>query len=65
MHDFTGGEHNIFLSLVQLDGDDHKAHRKVLFQALGSNAISSMSKRIEKSAATQLQILRAGNGEID
>ncbi|MGR9091401.1 MAG: cytochrome P450 [Gammaproteobacteria bacterium] len=62
---FTGGDYNIFRSLVQLDGDDHKAHRRVLFQALGSNSIEHMSARLRDTAARHVQRLRESNGEID
>lgn len=62
---FTGGDYNIFRSLVQLDGDDHKAHRQVLFQALGSNAVAKMAAGVQDTAARQVQTLREAGGEID
>lgn len=65
VQEFTGGDFNIFRSLVQLDGMDHKAHRKILFQALGANSIVTMTDAVRASAATQLATLRAAGGELD
>ncbi len=62
---FTGGDHNIFRSLVQLDGDDHKAHRRVLFQALGSNSIEALTAGVRATATRHAQKLRDAGGEID
>lgn len=62
---FTGGDYNIFRSLVQLDGDDHKAHRRVLFQALGSNSVEAMSAGVRETATRHVQKLRDAGGEID
>ena len=44
---FTGGDFNLFRSLVQLDGEDHKRHRRVLFQALGSQSVARPFSLVE------------------
>lgn len=62
---FTGGDYNIFRSLVQLDGDEHKAHRRVLFEALGSSRVEGLSAGMRDTAARHVQILRDAGGEID
>lgn len=62
---FTGGDFNLFRSLVQLDGDDHKQHRRVLFQALGSQSIARLADGIRKTAREQVETLRAAGCELD
>ncbi len=62
---FTGGDYNLFRSLVQLDGAEHKAHRRVLFQALTSSAVRALQARMQVTAAAALDTLRAADGEID
>ncbi len=62
---FTGGDFNLFRSLVQLDGDDHKQHRRVLFQALGSQSVARLADRIRATAREQIETLRVADGEID
>ncbi len=63
--DFTNGDYNLFRSLVQLDGEEHKAHRKVLFAALGSGSIASLSDMIANTANEQLDVLQSSGGTID
>ena len=65
VRDFTDGDYNLFRSLVQLDGDEHKAHRKVLFAALGSGAVSSLERMIATTANEQIEVLKRANGTID
>ncbi|MEQ8231659.1 MAG: cytochrome P450 [Gammaproteobacteria bacterium] len=62
---FTGGDYNLFRSLVQLDGADHKAHRRVLFQALGSGGIAQLATRIRATARRQVARLREAGGQAD
>jgi len=62
---FTGGDYNIFRSLVQLDGDDHKVHRKVLFEALASSSVGAMAAQIRATANERISVLRAAGGKID
>ena len=62
---FTGGDFNMFRSLVQLDGEDHKQHRRVLFQALGSQSVARLAYGVRASARAQLQALRDAGGELD
>lgn len=63
--EFTGGEYNLFSSLVQLDGEEHKAHRRVLFAALGTGAVSALSEQVKKTAHEQIAKLRQHDGTID
>jgi cytochrome P450 len=63
--EFTDGDYNLFRSLVQLDGAEHKAHRRVLFQALASQSVTRMAEAIRVSARTQLATLRDARGELD
>ena len=65
VREFTGGDYNLFRSLVQLDGDDHKQHRRVLFQALGSQSVARLADAVRATAAAQLDTLRAAGGELD
>ena len=62
---FTGGDFNLFRSLVQLDGEDHKQHRRVLFQALGSQSVARLADGVRATARAQLDTLRAAGGELD
>lgn len=63
--EFTDGDYNLFRSLVQLDGAEHKAHRRVLFQALASQSVTRMAERVRATAQAQLASLREAGGEID
>lgn len=62
---FTGGDHNLFRSLVQLDGAEHKAHRRVLFQALASHSVTQLAESMRATARAQLATLRERGGELD
>ncbi len=62
---FTGGDHNLFRSLVQLDGAEHKAHRRVLFQALASHSVAQLGESMRATARAQLATLRERGGELD
>ena len=62
---FTGGDHNLFRSLVQLDGAEHKAHRRVLFQALASHSVTQLAESMRTTARAQLATLRERGGELD
>ena len=62
---FTGGDHNLFRSLVQLDGAEHKAHRRVLFQALASHSVTQLAESMRTTARAQLATLREHGGELD
>ncbi|MEQ9146500.1 MAG: cytochrome P450 [Parvibaculaceae bacterium] len=62
---FTGGDYNLFRSLVQLDGHEHKAHRQVLFDALKPGSVREMVAGMRDTASTQLTKLEEANGEID
>ncbi|MEM7467778.1 MAG: cytochrome P450 [Pseudomonadota bacterium] len=65
VQEFTGGDYNLFRSLVQLDGDEHKNHRRVLFSALGSGSVQPLREMMAKSAQEQLDKLQKSNGKID
>ncbi len=65
VHDFTGGEYNLFTSLVQLDGDEHKALRRVLFSELAPGNVAGMVDRMGGTAADQIAKLRNAGGLID
>ncbi len=65
VHEFTGGDYNLFRSLVQLDGEDHKEHRRVLVQALGPNGVVALQTQMRATAQAQLEVLDASGGEID
>ena len=60
--EFTGGNFNLFRSLVQLDGEEHKSHRKVLFAALGAGAIERLGGNLKITAEEQLAVLRHHDG---
>ena len=63
--EFTGGDYNLFRSLVQLDGTEHKAHRNVLFAALGSGAVENLRDMMVKTAHDQLETLQRFKGRLD
>ncbi|MGR8946512.1 MAG: cytochrome P450 [Gammaproteobacteria bacterium] len=63
--EFTNGDYNLFRSLVQLDGHEHKSHRRVLFAALGSGSVQSLQGMMAATAREQLVTLENDNGEID
>lgn len=65
VREFTGGDYNLFRSLVQLDGEDHKQHRRVLFQALGSQSVARLADSVRATAVNQLETLRETAGEVD
>ena len=65
VREFTGGDYNLFRSLVQLDGEDHKEHRRVLVQALGPNSVATLQAQMRATAREQLDILAASGGELD
>jgi cytochrome P450 len=62
---FTGGDYNLFRSLVQLDGAEHKAYRRVLFQALASQSVSRLAESTRKTARLRVTALREAGGAID
>ena len=62
---YTGGDYNLFRSLVQLDGDEHKTHRRVLFKALASSNVPSFEARMRETVAATLAKMRESDGEID
>ena len=63
--DFTGGDYNLFRSLVQLDGDEHQFHRRILFAALGTSAVEKMRDVLTSTARAQLETLQKNDGNID
>ncbi|MEM8786234.1 MAG: cytochrome P450 [Pseudomonadota bacterium] len=65
VQDFTGGDYNLFRSLVQLDGEEHRSHRMVLFKALSPAAITSREAAMRQSAQKGINALREGGGQID
>ncbi|MGR8919538.1 MAG: cytochrome P450 [Gammaproteobacteria bacterium] len=65
VREFTGGDYNLFRSLVQLDGAEHKAHRRVLFEALTSGGVRALADNIAGTAAREIAKLEAAGGEID
>ena len=65
VHEFTGGDYNLFRSLVQLDGEDHKEHRRVLVQALGPSGVAALQTQMRATARAQLEVLEASGGELD
>ena len=56
---------NLFRSLVQFFGDDHKNHREILIHALGPNSVTTLQAQMRESAITQLEILGEAGGELD
>ncbi|MEM7542827.1 MAG: cytochrome P450 [Pseudomonadota bacterium] len=65
VQDFTGGDFNLFRSLVQLDGDEHRAHRKVLIKALAPGSMGALESRVRETAASQIETLAGAGGQID
>jgi len=63
--EFTDGDYNLFRSLVQLDGDEHKSHRRILFAALGTGAIEKLRDKLSITANEQLDTLRKNEGNIE
>ncbi|MGE0482973.1 MAG: cytochrome P450 [Gammaproteobacteria bacterium] len=65
VQEFTGGDYNLFRSLVQLDGAEHKSYRRVLFQALSAGAVSRFEASIRATAKAQLIKLEEAGGALD
>ena len=57
VREFTGGDYNLFRSLVQLDGKEHRAHRNVLRATLSPPAIAEMETRLRASAREEVDKL--------
>ena len=47
---FTDGDYNLFRSLVQLDGEEHRSHRLVLRESLSPSSIAEMEARVRRRA---------------
>jgi cytochrome P450 len=62
---FTGGDYNLFRSLVQLDGAEHKAHRQVLRESLSPTSVAHMETRVRASAYEEIEKLLGAGGTID
>ena len=52
--EYTGGQHNIFRSLVQLDPPEHRAYRDVLASVFMPNSISKLAEGVKGTAQTAL-----------
>lgn len=65
VQEFTGGDYNLFRSLVQLDGDEHQSHRRILFDALTSGSVHSFASAMQKTADDEITKLHTAGGEID
>ena len=50
--EYTGGQHNIFRSLVQLDPPEHRAYRDVLAPTFMPNKISDLTESVRATAKT-------------
>jgi cytochrome P450 len=50
--EFTGGQHNIFRSLVQLDPPEHRAYRDVLTATFMPGNIAKLSEGVRETART-------------
>ncbi len=62
---FTGGDYNLFRSLVQLDGEEHRQYRRVLFQALAGGAVQRFESSIRATAQELLARMRDRDGSLD
>jgi cytochrome P450 len=63
---FTGGEYNLFRSLVQLDPPEHPKYRQITLKALAPQNIAALKGQIRGIAEEQLQRLREHDrAEID
>lgn len=62
---FTDGDYNLFRSLVQLDGEEHKAHRKVLMLPLAPRSVADMETRMRASVKEEVDKLARADGSID
>lgn len=62
---YTGGQSNIFRSLVQLDPPEHKKYRDVAAPALSLDAINGLKPLFERIAAEYVAKLAAAGPECD
>lgn len=62
---FTGGDPNLFHSLVQMDGAEHKSHRAVTAKYLNPVSIRSLEPHIRNSAKRHVEKLLASGGRLD
>ena len=47
---FTNGDPNLFHSLVQMDGEEHRAHRAVTVKAFAPKEIGRLTAKVETAA---------------
>ena len=62
---FTNGDPNLFHSLVQMDGEEHKSHRAVTARYLNPNSIRSLEPAIRELARKYVEKLLSTGGTID
>jgi len=63
--EYTGGQHNIFRSLVQLDPPEHRAYRDVLASVFMPNSIAKLADGVKTTAADFVERLAAHGGHCD
>jgi cytochrome P450 len=62
---YTGGDPNLFHSLVQMDGAEHKAHRELTLRAFTPKSLETIEATVRTSARKHLGRLREAGGRID
>ena len=63
--EFTGGQHNIFRSLVQLDPPEHRAYRDVLTATFMPGNIAKLSEGVRETARTYVDRMASHGTSCD
>lgn len=62
---YTGGDPNLFHSLVQMDGAEHKAHRELTLRSFTPKTLEAIETRVRASARKYVDKFLASGGELD
>lgn len=62
---FTDGDPNLFHSLVQMDGEEHRAHRAVTVKAFAPKEIGRLTAKVERAAGRLVERLENAGGTVE
>lgn len=62
---FTGGDPNLFHSLVQMDGEEHRQHRAITAQYFSPRNIKSLESKTRTTAERYVDKMLASGGSLD
>lgn len=62
---FTHGDPNLFHSLVQMDGDEHRKHRALTAEFFNPKNVRNLEQRVRRTARKHVDTLLASGGQLD